>query len=64
MNYKRYYLRPNSYDYLSLNKVLVTYDAKYRYLREIVKDGRWYIIASRHRFGSNTIEVVIVGVRV
>lgn len=35
MNYKRYYLRPNSYDYLALNKVLRTNDAKYGYLQEI-----------------------------
>lgn len=35
-----------------------------RYLQEIEKDGRRYIIASRHRFGSNTVEDVIVGVRV
>lgn len=34
------------------------------YLQEIVKDGRRYIIASRHRFGSDTVEDVIVGVRV
>lgn len=34
------------------------------YLQEIEKDGRRYIIASRHRFGSNTVEDVIVGVRV
>lgn len=61
MNYKRYYLRPNSYDYLALNKVLRTNDAKYGYLQEIEKDGRRYIIASRHRFGSNTVEDVIVG---
>lgn len=61
LNYKRYYLRPNSYDYLALNKVLRTNDAKYGYLQEIVKDGRRYIIASRHRFGSNTVEDVIVG---
>jgi hypothetical protein len=61
LNYKRYYLRPNSY---ALNKVLRTNDAKYGYLQEIVKDGRRYIIASRHRFGSNTVEDVIVGVRV
>lgn len=27
LNFKRYYLRPNSYDYLALNKVLITYDA-------------------------------------
>lgn len=27
LNYKRYYLRSNSYDYLALNKVLRTYDA-------------------------------------
>lgn len=64
MNYKRYYLRPNSYDYLALNKVLITNDAKYGYLQEIEKDGRRYIIASRRRFGSNTVEDVIVGVRV
>lgn len=64
MNYKRYYLSRNSYDYLALNKVLRTYDAKYGYLQEIVKDGRRYIIASRSRFGSNTVEDVIVGVRV
>ena len=56
MNYKRYYLRPNSYDYLALNKVLRTNDARNR--------KRRYIIASRHRFGSNTVEDVIVGVRV
>ena len=37
MNYKRYYLRPNSYDYLALNKVLRTNDAKYGYLQEIEK---------------------------
>lgn len=37
INYKRYYLRPNSYDYLALNKVLRTYDAKYGYWREIVE---------------------------
>lgn len=64
LNYKRYYLRQNSYDYLALNKVLRTNDAKYGYWREIEKDGRRYIIASRHRFGSHTIETVIVGVRV
>lgn len=65
LNYKRYYLRPKSYDYLALNKVLITNDAKYGYLQEIVKDGRRYIIiASRHRFGSNTVDDVIVGVRV
>lgn len=63
MNYKRYYLRPNSYDYLALNKVLITNDAKYGYWREIEKDGRRYIIASRHSFVSHTVEVVIVGVR-
>lgn len=28
-----------------------------------IKDGRRYIIASRHRFGSNTVEDVIVGVK-
>ena len=28
LNYKRYYLRSNSYDYLALNKVLRTNDAK------------------------------------
>lgn len=28
LTYKRYYLRSNSYDYLALNKVLITYDAK------------------------------------
>ena len=39
INYKHYYLRPNSYDYLALNKVLRTNDAKYGYLQEIVKDG-------------------------
>lgn len=39
LNYKRYYLRSNSYDYLALNKVLRTYDAKYGYLQEIEKDG-------------------------
>ena len=50
MNYKRYYLRPNNYDYLALNKVLRTNDVKYGYLQEIEKDGRRYIIASRHRF--------------
>jgi hypothetical protein len=33
-----------------LNKVLITNDAKYGYLQEIEKDGRRYIIASRHRF--------------
>lgn len=37
INYKRYYLRPNSYDYLALNKVLRIYDAKYGYWREIVE---------------------------
>lgn len=64
MNYKRYYLSPNSYNYLALNKVLRTYDAKYGYLQEIVRDGRRYIIAFRRRFGSNIVEEVIVGVRV
>ena len=64
MNYKRYYLLQNSYDFLARNKVLMTNDAKYGYLQEIVKDGRRYIIASRHRFGSDTVEDVIVGVRV
>lgn len=64
LNYKRYYLHLNSYNYLALNKVLITNHAKYGYLQEIVKDGRRYIIASRHRFGSNTVEDVIVGVRV
>ena len=34
MNYKRYYLRPNSYDYLALNKVLRTNDAKYGYCKK------------------------------
>ena len=62
--YKRYYLRPNSYDYLALNKFLRTYDAIYGYLQEIEKDGRRYIIASRLRYGSDTVEDVIVGVRV
>lgn len=64
LNYRRYYLRQNSYDYLALNKVLITNDAKYGYLQEIVKDGKRYIIAFRRRFGSNTVEEVIVGVRV
>lgn len=54
----------NSYNFLARNKVLKTNDAKYGYLQEIEKDGRRYIIASRHRFGSNTVEDVIVGVRV
>lgn len=35
LNFKRYYLRPNSYDYLALNKVLITYDAKYGYLHPV-----------------------------
>lgn len=64
MKYKRFYLCQNSYDYLALNKVLRTNEAKYGYLQEIVKDGRRYIIASRHRLGSNTVDDVIVGVRV
>lgn len=64
LNYKRYYLFQNSYNFLARNKVLITNDAKYGYLQEIEKDGRRYIIASRHRFGSNTVEDVIVGVRV
>ena len=64
INYKRYYLRQNSYNHLASHKVLRTNDAKYGYLQEIVKDGRRYIIASRRRFGSNTVEDVIVGVRV
>lgn len=64
MNYKRYYLLQNSYNFLARNKVLITNDAKYGYLQEIEKDGRRYIIASRHRFGSDTVEDVIVGVRV
>lgn len=42
-------MRPNSYDYLALNKVLIIHDAKYGYLQEIEKDGRRYIIASRCR---------------
>lgn len=37
INYKRYYLSRNSYDYLALNKVLRTNDAKYGYLQEIEK---------------------------
>lgn len=57
MNYKRYYLCPNSYDYLALNKVLRTNDAKYGYLQEIVKDGRRYIIASRHRFEATPLRM-------
>ena len=64
LNYKRYYLRQHSYDFLVLNKVLITNDAKYGYLQEIKKDGRRYIIASRHRYGSSTVEDVIVGVRI
>lgn len=64
LNYKRYYLRQNSYDFLARNKVLITNDAKYGYLQEIEKDGRRYIIASRHRYGSSTVEDVIVGVRI
>lgn len=63
-NYKRFYLSPKNYNYLALNKVLRTHYAKYGYQRDIVKGGRRYIIASRHRFGSHTIETVIVGVRV
>lgn len=61
LNYKRYYLCQNSYDYLALNKVIITNEAKYGYLQEIEKGGRRYIIASRHRFGSNAVEDVIVG---
>ena len=49
MNYKRYYL--------ALNKVLRTNDAKYGYLQEIEKDGRRYIIASRHRFGATPLRM-------
>lgn len=48
-------------------KKIVKLPVEYRrYLIEEkhVKDGRRYIIASRHRFGSNTVEDVIVGVRV
>ena len=63
--YKRYYLRPNSFDYLALYKFLRTNDALYEYSEEIAtEDGRRYIIATRHRYGSNTVEDVIVGVRV
>lgn len=64
LNYKRYYLCPNSYDYLALNTFLRTYDAIYGYLQVIEKDGRRYIIATRRRYGSDTVEDVIVGVRV
>ena len=64
LNYKRYYLCQYSYDFLARNKVLITNDAKYGYLQEIKKDGRRYIIASRHRYGSSTVEDVIVGVRI
>ena len=63
-NFKRYYLSLRSFDYLARAKVLHTNAAKYGYLQEIWKDGRHYIIASRHRYGADTVEDVIVGVRV
>lgn len=64
LNFKRYYLSSRSFDYLARAKVLCTNVAKYGYLQEIWKDGRHYIIASRRRYGSDTVEDVIVGVRV
>ena len=64
LNYKRYYLRPNSYDYLALNKVLRTYDAKYGYLQEIEKRRQTVYYCIPSPFRSNTVEDVIVGVRV
>lgn len=61
---KRYYLSQNSYDYLALNKVLITNDAKYGYIREIRERGKASVIqATRRRFGKEIAELVLVGVR-
>lgn len=61
---KRYYLSHNSYDYLALNKVLITNDAKYGYIREICEQGKASVIqASRRRFGEEKAELVLVAVR-
>nr|DAV92009.1 MAG TPA: hypothetical protein [Caudoviricetes sp.] len=52
-----------SYDYLAMNKQLVTYAARYIFLQEIWRDGRRYILATRKVFGEDKEEIVRVVIR-
>ena len=59
---KQYKLSHLSYDFLSQNKTLITYAARYTFLQEVWRDGRRYIIAKREVFGEiiwETVKVVI-----
>lgn len=60
---KQYSISHLSYDYLAMNKQLVTYAARYIFLQEIWRDGRRYIIATLKVFGQDKEEIVRVVIK-
>ena len=60
---KQYKLSHLSYDFLSQNKTLITYAARYTFQQEVWRDGRRYIIAKREVFGKIIWETVRVVIR-
>lgn len=59
---KQYKLSHLSYDFLSQNKTLITYAARYIFQQEVWEEGQRYIIAKREPFGSplgETVKAVI-----
>lgn len=60
---KRYALSHLSYDFLAMNKQLITNSARYTFIQEMWKNGRRYIIAKRKVFGEDKEELVRVVIR-
>jgi hypothetical protein len=60
---KRYALSHRSYDFLAMNKQLITHSARYTFIQEMWKNGRRYIIAKRKVFGEDKEEIVRVVIR-
>lgn len=60
---KRYALSHLSYDFLAMNKQLVTNSARYTFIQEMWKNGRRFIIATRREFGTDKEEIVRVVIR-
>lgn len=60
---KQYKLSHLSYDFLSQNKTLITYAARYTYIHEHWDSIGRYIIATRKVFGEEKEEIVRVVIR-
>lgn len=60
---KQYKLTHLSYDYLAMNKVLLTNYARYTYIHEHWDEIGRYILASRREFGTDKEEIVRVVIR-